>query len=105
MFEEKNFNLNRELKPGPLYVYMQYIYIYIYIYINNHFLFQGYDSCTKWKDEIDNNNDTFREERLFEMGPQMQLLNQNVSERLGFTYRLKPRKYKLPNKDTNINCY
>ncbi|KAJ9582182.1 hypothetical protein L9F63_003469 [Diploptera punctata] len=48
--------------------------------------------CQRWKDLVDNNNDTFREKSLFEMGPQMQNLIQNVSQRLGFNYRLTYRQ-------------
>lgn len=58
----------------------------------NDTLLRGYNTCTRWKEEVDKNNDTFIEKRLFEMGQQMQLLIQNVSERLGFNYRLTYRQ-------------
>jgi hypothetical protein len=48
---------------------------------------QAYDNCPKWKEEVDNNH-TLEEKHMFQLGPQMQALLQNVSGRLGFGYRL-----------------
>jgi hypothetical protein len=49
---------------------------------------QAYKNCPKWKAEVDNNSRTLEEKHMFELGPQMQALLQNVSDRLGFSYRL-----------------
>jgi hypothetical protein len=49
---------------------------------------QAYDSCPIWKEDVGNNNRTLEEKHMFQLGPQMQALLQNVSERLGFGYRL-----------------
>ncbi|KAJ4443227.1 hypothetical protein ANN_04895 [Periplaneta americana] len=56
--------------------------------LQNDTLIKPYDSCPKWKKEVGNNNRTLEEKHLFEMGPLMQALVQNVSERLGFSYKL-----------------
>ncbi|PSN34766.1 Multiple inositol polyphosphate phosphatase 1 [Blattella germanica] len=58
----------------------------------NDTLIKGYDICRKWKDEIDNNNQTYEEKRLYEMGTEMNRLLQNVSSRLGFSYSLTYRQ-------------
>jgi hypothetical protein len=49
---------------------------------------QAYDSCPIWKQDVGNNNRTLEEKNMFQLGHQMQALLQNVSERLGFGYRL-----------------
>jgi hypothetical protein len=49
---------------------------------------QAYENCPRWKAEVDSNNRTLEEKHMFQLGPQMQALLQNVSERLGFSYRL-----------------
>lgn len=62
--------------------------VYLPPALKNDTLIQAYKNCPKWKAEVDNNTRTVEEKRLFELSPHMQALLQNVSERLGFSYRL-----------------
>ncbi|KDR19043.1 multiple inositol polyphosphate phosphatase 1-like [Zootermopsis nevadensis] len=62
--------------------------IYFPAAVKNDTLLKAYDNCPKWKEEVGNTNKTLEEKHLFQMGPQMQALLQNVSERLGFGYKL-----------------
>lgn len=62
--------------------------VYLPPALKNDTLIQAYKNCPKWKAEVDNNSRTLEEKHMFELGPQMQALLQNVSDRLGFSYRL-----------------
>lgn len=62
--------------------------VYLPAALKNDTLIKAYDNCPRWSEEVGNNNRTFEEKHMFQLGPQMQALLQNVSERLGFGYRL-----------------
>lgn len=45
---------------------------------------QFYDFCTKWIEDIDENEATYEEQRLFRDGPEMAAVRGRVEARLGF---------------------
>ncbi|XP_063240305.1 multiple inositol polyphosphate phosphatase 1-like [Bacillus rossius redtenbacheri] len=54
----------------------------------NDTLLRPYHVCDTWRKQVDENPETYKEMHLFEEGPEMQNLIQNVSSRLGFRYKL-----------------
>ncbi|XP_053607152.1 multiple inositol polyphosphate phosphatase 1-like isoform X2 [Plodia interpunctella] len=49
-----------------------------------------YKSCEKWKNEVEDNNDTLTQKRIFQSKQEFREMITNVSLRLGFNYDIHP---------------